>query len=88
MTEVIPVPGQPQVTGGFPGLYATSLPEQLFQTSDVALLTTQWANTTQVAAVDLHRGSIRKLAASAGAEDTVASTGSCAVLASYSGEIC
>ena len=87
VTEVVSVPGQPRETDGFPGLYATSLPEQLFQTSELALLTSQWANITQVVAVDFHRGSANTWAASAGADDCAASAGSCAVLCSCNGEI-
>ena len=88
VTEVVSVPGQPRETDGFPGLYATSLPEQLFQTSERALLTSQWTNTTQVMAVDFHRGSACKWGSSAGADESSASTASCAVLSSFHGEIC
>lgn len=84
MTEVVSVARQPQKGDGFPGLYATSLPEQLFQTSELASLTSQWANATQVVAVDLDRGSASLWASSAGA----AAEGSCAVLSSYKGEPC
>ncbi len=85
-TEVVAVTRQPQEEHCFPGLYATSLPDQLFQTSELALLTSQWRNTAQVVAVDIERGTANKWASSAGAQDST-SRGSCAVLSSYNGEI-
>ncbi|CAL5219578.1 g1438 [Coccomyxa viridis] len=83
-TEVVAVTRQPQEEHCFPGLYATALPDQLFQTSELALLTSQWRNTAQVVAVDIERGTADKWASSAGAQDST-SRGSCAVLSSYNG---
>ena len=87
-SEVVPVQSRPQREGSFPGLYATSLPDQLFQTSELALMTSQWANATTIVAVDLCRGGADQWAALAGADVENSSMGSCAVLSTHNGEAC
>ena len=87
-SEVVPVQSRPRREGSFPGLYAASLPEQLFQTSEVALMTSQWANATTIVAVDLCRGGADQWAALAEADDEGSSMGSCAVLSTHNGKDC
>ena len=54
---LVSIQHRPRREGAFPGIYATSLPEQPFESSDGALFTTQWANTTGIASVGLRSGS-------------------------------
>ena len=86
VTEVVPLARQPREEDGFPGLYATSLPEQLFQKAEVALLTSQWANTTEIVKVDLDKARASSWVSSA--EDNAPSNNSCAVLSSHKGKVC
>lgn len=46
---------------GFPGIYATSLPQQPFLGSRYVLVNTQWANRGEIAALDLHSGEVTAL---------------------------
>ena len=83
VATLVPVQLEPQSEGSFSGLYATSLPEQLFPSSENALLTTQWANTTQIAAVNLSNGSVTSWREHADEKQT---EGSWSVLSTYNGK--
>jgi acylaminoacyl-peptidase len=52
---------RPDSEDEFPGLYATSLPENLFLGSDLALVTTQWGNRSEIAAINLKTGKVEAL---------------------------
>jgi hypothetical protein len=55
---VIPVLQQAASPGGFPGLYAFSIPEQGFVDAKTLLITSQWYSQTVVLQVDLGSGSV------------------------------
>lgn len=83
VATIVPVQSRPQAENGFPGLYATSLPDQLFLEPELALLTTQWANTLVVAAADLSGSSVSPWFT---AEHAPAADGSRALLSAYKGK--
>ena len=83
VATVVHVQDRPQFEGSFPGLYATSLPEQLFHSSETALLTTQWENSAQIAAVNLSDGNVTFWLEHADEEHT---EGSWTVLSTYNGK--
>lgn len=55
---VIPVLQQAASPGGFPGLYAFSIPEQGFVDANTLLITSQWYSQSVVLQVDLGSGSV------------------------------
>ncbi|EIE20682.1 alpha/beta-hydrolase [Coccomyxa subellipsoidea C-169] len=59
LTGVVQSPGSD--TAAFPGIYATSLPEQPFLDGRFALVNTQWGNRSEIAAVDLSSGDVTAL---------------------------
>ena len=48
-------------SAGFPGIYATSLPQQPFLGKRYILVNTQWANRGEIAAVNLQSGEVSAL---------------------------
>ena len=83
VATMVHVQDRPQSEGSFPGLYATSLPEQLFVSSKTALLTTQWANSAQIAAINVSNGDV---ASWLGHADKKHTEGSWTVLSTYNGK--
>ncbi len=59
LTGMVQSPGRSPAA--FPGIYATSLPQQPFLGSQYVLINTQWANRGDIAAVDLHSGEVTAL---------------------------